>query len=231
MKIAKPVLVGAIQPADLLREWLVCRLQKDALAWLFQTHDNIQRSLAENEIYTAFATAPKRLSKNDLNLTAKELSAAAQCVAGWAPHDWSVDQAARSYLLLSLPGDLQAQQHIIKTLFSYAELRESIALLQTLPLLPNADSYYDHAKEATRSSSDSVFNALALNNSYPSRFFSEHDWNQMVLKAFFLESDTALIYGYKQRFNSSLSLMFSDFINERCAAGRPVPARILHACT
>lgn len=224
MQTTTSVSVGFIPPLHLLQDWLFSRLQEDALTWLIQARDCIQRSAPANALCAAFAEAPKHLNKNKLDLTSNEMLAAIHSSAGWMPTNWSVDQAARTYLLLSLPGDQQCQQQAIGKLFAYADLRESIALFQALPLLPYAENYYAHAKEATRSNSHAVFNAIALNNSYPWRLFSEHDWNQMVLKAIYLESDTAFIYGFKQRFNSALARMLNDFIEERCSAGRHVPA-------
>ena len=67
-----------------------------------------------------------------------------------------------------------------------------------------------------------VFNAVALNNPYPSEYFDNQAWNQMVLKALFVGSPLSQIHGLEQRANPQLAQMLDDYANERQAAKRSV---------
>ena len=71
-----------------------------------------------------------------------------------------------------------------------------------------------------------VFDAIAFNNPYPSRYFDEAAWNQMVLKTIFGGKNIQKIYGLKKRSNHELALIISDFAHERWAAGRPISPQV-----
>ncbi|MHC4925650.1 MAG: EboA domain-containing protein, partial [Planctomycetota bacterium] len=60
-------------------------------------------------------------------------------------------------------------------------------------------------------------------NPVPSEVLDEAAWNQMVLKALFVEVPLAPITGLDERYNDDLAQMLTDFAAERSAAGRPVP--------
>ena len=68
----------------------------------------------------------------------------------------------------------------------------------------------------------SVFNAIVLNNPFPATYFTEDAWNQMVLKAIFMQQPLYQIYGLEARRNDKLAKIACDFAHERWAAGRVV---------
>ncbi len=68
----------------------------------------------------------------------------------------------------------------------------------------------------------SVFESVAHHNPYPMERFDENAWNQMVLKAAFLESRFHVIQGLDERCNVNLMRMLCDYAHERWAAGRKV---------
>jgi hypothetical protein len=67
-----------------------------------------------------------------------------------------------------------------------------------------------------------VFEAIAHRNPYPAEHFSQSAWNQLVLKALFVESALEPIQGLDARQNPDLARMLSDYAHERWAAGRRV---------
>jgi hypothetical protein len=69
-----------------------------------------------------------------------------------------------------------------------------------------------------------VFEAIACDNVYPERHFTELAYNQLVLKSLFLEVPLARVRGLATRARPELARMVLDYAAERRAAGRRVPA-------
>jgi hypothetical protein len=67
-----------------------------------------------------------------------------------------------------------------------------------------------------------IFEAVAHRNPYPVEEFDENSWNQLVLKAVFVESKLDRIQGLDARANPRLMRMLCNFAHERWAAGRSV---------
>jgi hypothetical protein len=207
----------------LLSHWLVAALPADKWQWLTAQIQAIAAGAPDRQVFTSFSLLSRQVGKADLALTAAQIAAAEALCPGWSPQTWSVDQAARSLLLLSLPQDDPAQvARRFEQLFTTSGLQELIALHQTLPLLPYPDRYRFWADEGVRSHMKGVFEAIALRNPYPMQHFDEAAWNQMVLKALFIESDLAPIYGLDQRRNPTLARMAIAYVHERWAAKRRV---------
>jgi len=105
-------------------------------------------------------------------------------------------------------------------LFETADSMELIALYKTLPLMPYAKEHMTKALEGIRSNSPTVFNAIFLDNPYPSENFSEAEWNNGVLKAAFIEGPFNRIYGLEKRRNPALEESLFHYTCERKAASR-----------
>ncbi len=206
-----------------LYAWLTRQLEEPALVWLERVMQQLSVNASEQFLFTRFSAVARQVGKADLTLTEDDLQAAQKLQSGWKPGDWSVDQAARTLLLLTFPMD-NADQYVtaIERLFSAADVAEQIALYQSLPLFPYPERFKARAIEGLRSNITSVFNAIALHNSYPADYFDEAAWNQMVLKALFIESPLSQIQGLDARVNAKLARMLSDYAHERWAAGRAV---------
>jgi hypothetical protein len=129
---------------------------------------------------------------------------------------------ARIYLVLQLPFQNESWQAILQQLFETGDMYEQQALYAALPLFPNGETLLPRAIEGCRTNMSVVFDAIALRNPYPSRFFPEANWNQLVLKAIFMQRPLYLIQGLDQRRNAALAAMATDFAHERWAAGRAV---------
>lgn len=195
----------------------------EAVEWLRDTRAEIQGGAPEWKFYTAFSGAPKHAGKQDLDLSEEDLDEADRLRTGWQPGNWSTDQAARSVIVLSYPSDDRERYvHTVEQLFSTADVRESVALYQLLPLLPYPDAFRARAAEGIRSNMTSVFNAVAHHNPYPSEYLDEPAWNQMVLKALFVGSPLSPIVGLDDRANRELARMLVDYARERWAAQRDV---------
>ncbi|MBF2065418.1 MAG: EboA family metabolite traffic protein [Calothrix sp. C42_A2020_038] len=221
--------------ANLLKNWLAVRVSIEAFNWLETKSNTIKASAEVDVFYTAFSAVPRYTGKQDLNLTTEELKASGNLHSGWFPINWSVDQATRVLLVLSLPNNNQKQYlQTLEQLFNAADVGELVTLYQALPILPYPEQLQKRAAEGVRSNMTAVFNAVALNNPYPSEYFDNLAWNQMVLKALFVNSPLHQIQGLEQRTNPQLAQMLSDYASERQAAKRIVAPelwQLLEKCT
>ena len=213
-------------PDNLLTAWLLRQLPPDAAAWLAAQRDRLRTGVSERDFNLAFSLAPRRLGKADLLLGPEDLAAAHRARPGWDPRGWSADQAGRLVLLLAQGGngrgDGPAFNARLRGLLATADLAESITLLRGLPLYPDPKLHMAQAREGARTAMRPVFEAVAHANPYPAEVFDEAGWNQLVLKALFIETTLAPIQALDQRANPILMRMLCDYAHERWAAGRPV---------
>ena len=212
-----------ISPAFLLLyDQVSSLLDEAALTWLENSLSSVavgdRRALA-----TAFSLAPRKVGKASLCPAGANSQRADAIDPGWNFSAWSVDQAARTLLLLAFPSNDKAQyRQAIIQLLDYADISERVALYQSLPILPHAESFTAQAIEGVRSSMTAVFEAIALRNPYPKIYFDQLAWNQMVLKALFEGSPLYLIDGLDDRANADLAAMLVAYAHERWSAGRSV---------
>jgi hypothetical protein len=175
----------------------------------------------------AFSAAPRRAGRRDLSLTGAELDRASRIHPGFRPDGWTLDQTARTLLVLTIPATDPAEyRRALDGLFDDADLGELVALYQSLPLLPHPEAFVERAAEGIRSNMKAVFEAVALRNPYPADRLSEDAFNQLVLKCLFVESPLHLVVDVDRRVNSALARMLVDYAHERWAAGRPVSAEL-----
>lgn len=142
-------------------------------------------------------------------------------------HSLTVLELARIYLLFSAltqnPDYFVAK---IGTLMQVADTGELIVFLRYLWILPSAKEFTSVAVDALRTNIADVFDAIALDNPYPREYFNEGQWNQMYLKAAFMQRDLLKIAGTEERANANLSRIISDYAHERWAASRTIDPQI-----
>ena len=216
---------------DLLSDWLSRQVSKEGLNWLEKQQQKIVSSnFSPRVFFTAFSAVPRYTSKQQLQLNEADLHTAQLNCPGWSPQFWRIDQAARTLLVMSLAQ--KDRTYYLKTLervFTAADVGELVALYQMLAILPYPEQYRLRAAEGIRSNITVVFNAVALRNPYPAKYFDELAWNQMVLKALFVGSPLYLIQGLERRANPTLSQMLIDYARERWAAKRSVSPELWRA--
>ncbi len=131
---------------------------------------------------------------------------------------------ARIQLVLAIPStDAQRWLATLDQLFATAGLEELVALYRGLPRYPHAELLSPRCAAGVRSTMQAVFEAVALDNPYPTRWLDQEALNQMVLKAFFLGCDPGRISGLRTRVNAHLGAMLRGYARERQAAHRPIP--------
>ncbi len=208
--------------------WLLRQLPPGEAAWLQAQRDCLRAGASERDFNLAFSLAPRHLGKADLLLGAEDLAAAHEARPGWDPRGWSVDQAGRLVLLLAQGGSGPAFNARLRGLLATADLSEQITLLRGLPLYPDPALHLVQAREGARTAMRPVFEAVAHANPYPAEVFDEAGWNQLVLKALFIETTLAPIQGMDRRINPTLVRMLHDYAQERLAASRPVSPELWH---
>ncbi|MDH3710104.1 MAG: EboA domain-containing protein [Cyclobacteriaceae bacterium] len=215
------VLVDLTKVCDFLHELLGRQLSKDSKDWLQQKLKESKSAPSTKQLYLFFGTAPRFIPKTPLILTPEDTRRAHELREGWHLEGWTTLQLARILAVLSYPYvDHRDFTKIVEQLFTTAEMLELVALYSALPLYPYPESMLLRAAEGIRTNMTVVFDAVALRNPFPHDFLSEGAWNQMVLKALFMERPLHQVWGIDQRSNAPLAKMISNFAHERWAAGR-----------
>ncbi|MEL6580615.1 MAG: EboA domain-containing protein [Cyanobacteria bacterium J06621_12] len=210
---------------SLLSSWLKKKGAADSYLWLENKISEISETGMEKVLFSAYSAASRYYEREQLSLSKEELQALP--VEGWNPQNWTLVQIARSLLLLSFPAeDSDRYVATLDKIIAAADVEEAIAFYQTLPLLPHPEKFQLRAAEGIRTNMTSVFKAIAHHNSYPANYLDDLAWNQMVLKALFVDSSLQPIYGLSQRNNPQLSQMLIDYARERLAAKRTVSAEL-----
>lgn len=208
----------------LTKEILATHVSTDENLWL----DNIIFLSRDNEknLQTAFIAMPKYIKRTEIVLNGGIKSRFLDSV-NFSPDGWSLDKLARAFIILHFnPESEKNYVKGLKELFETAEMNELATLNSFIPLLSYPNNWLPYAKDAVRSNIGPVFDAIAFNNPYPSTYFDEAAWNQLILKTIFCGKSIQNIYGLKERANRELAYMISDFAHERWAAGRTISSEV-----
>ena len=230
MHLARPQRCSNPDPAAvmmLLRRWLSAICPHNALAWLDAEISRQRADIDERKLIIALGLAGRKIGRAELVLSDSERQAADALRSGWQPERWGTDEAARVKLLLATyTGDDDAFASRVDRLCANAEITEVVAYLKGFAIFPAAAQLHDRAREGVRSSVRPVFEAIACNNPYPSDYFDQAAFNQMVVKAVFVGASIKDISGLPERPDPELQQMLRALISERDAAGRTVPAEV-----
>jgi hypothetical protein len=140
---------------------------------------------------------------------------------------FSVLDCCRIYFLLQCKQKFPSLfiSSLIK-LIKLADDEEKISISKGLCFLDNSGELLELIIDLCRTNTVDLLTAIAIRNPYPSTFFSQESFNQMVLKLLFCQQNIILVVGLSERKNSSLSRMASDYKQERINANRSIPLNI-----
>jgi hypothetical protein len=199
---------------------LLCRcLPVEAAAWLRE----VVAGVGTDEAFLgAWSGAGRRLGRTPVVLTGSEEEEAG---LAFVPQRWGADECGRAVLLVAALEARPPERHqpLVEELYRTGELRERQALLRVLGALPDPARFCALAVDAVRTNALPELEALAGENPYPGRHFSEEAFNQMVLKCLFNGIALGRIIGLAARRTTELMRMVAAFAAERRAAGRVVP--------
>lgn len=223
-----PTGTDAVATTDLIRQWLARVLSTEAMRWLDAEIDRQRDALDERRLGMALGLVSRRVGRADVALSAADLAAADALHRRWRPQTWGTDEAARVALVLATwRGEEEPFAARVDRLCVTGELTEHVASLKGFAVFPARARLLGRAREAVRSSVQPLFEAIACHNPYPADCFDDAAFNQMVVKCVFSGASIETVVGLAERRNADLIRMLRDFISERHAAGRTVPANVL----
>lgn len=212
---------------QILLSFLRARLPEAGRAWLDREIGIAAAGQPLDALLRACTSAPRFCGRAPVALTAGEAAQLAAVDPEASLTQWTMEDAARAVLLLATAGaDAAGFPALAAAVYAQGDAREQQSWLRALPLLPAHERFTAEAVDACRTNIVPVFESIACENPFPARHFPERNFNQLVLKALFNGIAVARITGLQRRLNADLSRMASDYVKERRAAGRAVPADI-----
>lgn len=195
--------------------------------WLAEAEASLGSPAQPTKLRIAIARAARKLGSDQVALTETERAALPE---GPAYQQWCLWDFGRASLVLRACASLPESQHVelVEPLLRRGEQGEQVSLLRMASILPGPARFVDVAVDLCRTNSVDVFEAIACDNPFVRDHFPERNYNQVVLKAVFMEVAVGRIVGLAQRVNNEMVRMANDFGDERSAAGRVVPQDIQH---
>jgi hypothetical protein len=186
-------------------ERLEDRVSPDALAWLQDAAEEI--ALEPAKIATRFPAVGRKVGRGPLDPGADPDDV----------HAWTIDDAARTYLLQALP----RPEDEIRELYRYGDAAERRGILRALEYL-DVDAL-DLVEDAIRTN-DTRLIAAAL-GPYATERLSDAAYDQAMLKCVFVGVPITPLHGL-ERVTADGARMLAALVHERVAAGRDVPAEV-----
>jgi hypothetical protein len=213
---------SGIEMKSFLWELLEKRVEEKSKTWLGQKAEQIETASSNSSFFLSFSQASRFFKKENLGISDQEKGQGEKLVQGFDPSHWDLLQTARAYLLLNFPQEKERWFAAVNQLFETGDMYEQQALYAALPLMPFPQDLVSRAIDGCRTNMTVVFDAIALNNPFPTKYFPEANWNQLVLKSIFMQRPLYQIQKLDERRNPALADIASDFAHERWAAGREV---------
>lgn len=203
-----------------LQEILVHSLDAETFQWISEKRDSIVKVSSSRELFMAYTLLGSKITGRHV-ISYPEKASEVQSFL--KERGAGLLEIARNYLLVSVleeaPGFFTPK---VAQLIQLADTGERISFLRFLILMPDPVVFKHVAVEALRTNIATVFDAISMDNPYPSQFFNEQQWNQMYLKAAFMQRDLSKIQDIDKRANKDLARIISDYAHERWAASREV---------
>lgn len=215
-------MASGIEIKRFLEQILEKRVEEKSFIWFKQKAEQIENTKANTGFFLAFSQASRYFKKENLALSETEKVEAAALAPGFDPSHWDLLQTARTFLLLSFDREKEEWLAAVNQLFETGDMYEQQALYASLPLMPFPEELLSRAIDGCRTNMTLIFDAIALNNPFPAKYFPEANWNQLVLKSIFMQRPLYRIQKLDERRNPALADIASDFAHERWAAEREV---------
>lgn len=208
---------------DCLMGLLEPRLDAQAAEYLGRQLEEVRAGLSDTRFAALLSRASRFSPRAPLAPSDEECAAAGSALEGWNPERWLILEAWRVALVLARPdlAELSAQL-AIEEAFRFADEGEARALYRCLAHLPAPERFAWRAGEGCRTNIVPVFEAVACDTPYAFRHFDDLAWNQLAIKAVFIDAPLWRVFGLDQRLSAELARMALDLVDERRSAGRAV---------
>ncbi|APA63296.1 EboA domain-containing protein [Maribacter sp. 1_2014MBL_MicDiv] len=192
----------------------------DSVAWLKGKIESLKENKSSKDLFMTYSLLNVKFdAANVISFDALDTTSS-RYLSG---HKATMLQVSRIYFLAEvLSQDIEFYTPKVANIIQVADTGELETFLKYLVLLPNPEAYKQTAVEALRTNIATIFDAISLNNPYPAEYFNDQQWNQMFLKAAFMERDLSQIASIDKRANEDLARIISDYAHERWAAGRKI---------
>lgn len=199
------------------------QISNTGINWLNTVIYDLETNYTESSFMQWYSLVPRFTGTEKLFVSEKDTLDANKIRKGWHITNLTIDQTTRILLVLNaFQGNISEYNKTLNKILSSGDLKEIDALFSALPLLPFPKEQCELALAGKRTNISSLFDRIALNNPFPSEYLDDDNWNQMILKAVFIESPLYKIYGLDKRMNIKLASMLFDYAKERKAAGRVI---------
>ena len=208
-----------------LQDAISSAASQQAMAWLNESCQLLRKSANPADDLSLLSTMARRKAGG---ARLGQDVAAISTTAGPLPlKEWTTGDSARTILILTATEAFPEQASRLVTLvYRLGDESERAIVTKSLALYSASATLKPLALETGRANSTTLFSALALNNPYAAAYYSDHEFNQLVLKALFTGLDIEWVVGLQARTNVELSRMCEDYMDERRAANRTIPRDI-----
>jgi len=200
------------------------KLSEKEQAWLVQKTKVLSDIEKDTKFAVFFSLTARFISNEAPKWSIEELKILEDIYPGFGKVLWTKQDLVRSVLMIVL--DVASNKSRITTLFEIAEMHELIGLYRGLFLLKNAKEFSICVEEGIRTNMVNVFDAIIAGNPFAKAYLEEWAWNQLILKALFLDRNLYTIQSIDQGKNENLAGMLQDYVKERWAAGRTISPEI-----
>ena len=187
------------------------QLSNEEAAWLNAALDEIAAARSSDEKSTELYLRYSAMARRKLCCTVLEQVGR-----------WLTDEVGRLLLLMQWLDHYSSQEQVdkLKSIYRMVDENEKQVIAKGFALLDKEGAAVDLATSIGRTNNINLFAAIALNNPYPSAFYDERAFNQLVLKALFMGLDISAMQGLQQHLSPTLSLLCIDLVKENLAAVR-----------
>jgi hypothetical protein len=188
-----------------------------------------ESNFVASDFYLSFNLIHRKIADEAIPYSSSDIQELEVLYPGFLPRHWNTRAISRALMVLSIPDS--HRRKVLDDLFATGDIQELETLYRVLYLLPDSGNYGYRGAEGIRTNMTRVFDALALDNPFPAEYMDEGPWNQMVLKAIFMQRPLYRIVGLDDRLNEDLARIASDFAHERWAASRTVTPELWRLLT
>lgn len=204
---------------EYLSDILILNLEKTEFEWLMDAIAQVVDAKSRKDLYMTYSLFTSKIKDMPIHVFGEKDF---QWRSYLEQQNASTLEMSRILLLLSVLESDEVFLKPVQQLIQISDKTELETFLKYLVLLPKPEHFKFAAVEALRTNIATVFNAISQHNPYPARYFTNAEWNQMYLKAAFIQQDLKKIPDVDNMANKDLTRIVSDYAHERWAASRDI---------